>query len=273
MSDPSYPAAPTTKARPSSVTISSYLLFAVAALQLINVIIALSFIGKTRNVYKELYAGTSAAGAESAVTIFAVVAAAIALLLAIGLVVLGLLNNRGKNASRIVTWVIGGLGICCTGFNLAGSAFTNSMGGSGTGDVPSASEVQRRLNEVLPSWYGPVTTTLSVLSLLALLAALILLALPASNEFFRKPKPGWEPPVPGAVFPGYPQPNPSAAHPAEPGYPSHPQAPGPSPTPGQYGGPGPSQPPGQAPTNPYDPGHPGTDRPGDQSGPPAPWAG
>jgi hypothetical protein len=33
-----------------------------------------------------------------------------------------------------------------------------------------------------------------VLTLLALLAALIMLALPASNEFFRRPDPTFEPP-------------------------------------------------------------------------------
>jgi hypothetical protein len=250
VSDPSNPAAPTAGARPSSVTISSYLLYAVAAIQVIGLILALSFIGKTQQVYKEVYAGTSVEGAESFGIIGIVIGAVVGLLLAVGLVVLATLNNRGRNVSRIVTWVVGGIGVCCIGGSLGTGALTGSMN-SGNGDVPSPSDVQRRLDEVLPSWYGPVSTTLTVLSLIGLLVALILLALPASNEFFRKPQAaGWEPPVPGATYPGYPQSTPPAA--------------------GQQGDLGYPQTPGYPLANPQDP---RSNPPGDQSGPPAPPAG
>ncbi|MFB9234802.1 hypothetical protein ACFFWC_04515 [Plantactinospora siamensis] len=220
MSEPSNPAAPAPGVRSSSVTISTYLLYAVAALQVISAIVALSVLGKINSVYKELYAGTSAEGAESFATVGAIVGVVVSLLLAVAYVVLGMFNNRGKNASRIVTWVLAGIGVCCTGGGLAGRGLTGSMGGNGgNADVPSATEVQNRLNDVLPSWYGPVAAILSVLAVLALLAVIILLALPASNAFFRKPQPGFEPPTPGAAYP-YPQ---------TPGYPS---APGESQTPG-----------------------------------------
>ncbi|MFC7546338.1 hypothetical protein [Plantactinospora sp. GCM10030261] len=237
MSDPSNPVAPTAGARPSSVTISSYLLYAVAALQVINAIIGLAYLGKVQDAYRDLYAGTSVEGAETATAIGAIAGTVVLLLIAIGLVVLAVLNNRGKNASRITTWVVGGIGACCLGFGLLGTALSNSMGNAG-GDAPSAAEIQQRLDEVLPGWYGPVTNTLTTLALLALLAALILLALPASNQFFRKPQPGHgEPPVPGGTYPGYPQGGggaPEPGYPSAPGYPStpgqptaHPQEPGP----------------------------------------------
>jgi hypothetical protein len=202
VADPTSPAAP---ARPGTVTISSYLLYLYAALGVIGVIIGLSVIGKTSDVYREAYEGTSAEGAEAFVTVTSVVVAVVGLLFAIAFVVLAIFNNRGKNASRIVTWVLGGISLCCSGVSLAGSAFSNSMNfDSGDNDVPDASEIQRRLDDALPSWYTPTSITITVISLLALLVALILLALPPSNEFFRKPAPAWEPPVPGAAYPAYP---------------------------------------------------------------------
>jgi hypothetical protein len=202
VADPTSPAA---SARPGTVTISSYLLYLYAALGVIGVIIGLSVIGTTSDVYREAYEGTSAEGAEAFVTVTSVVVAVVGLLFAIAFVVLAIFNNRGKNASRIVTWVLGGISLCCSGVSLAGSAFSNSMNfDSGDNDVPDASVIQDRLEDALPSWYTPISITVAVISLLALLVALILLALPPSNEFFRKPAPAWEPPVPGAAYPGYP---------------------------------------------------------------------
>jgi hypothetical protein len=162
-----------------------------------------------------------------------VIVSVVGLLFAIAFVVLAIFNNRGKNASRIVTWVLGGISLCCSGVSLAGSAFSSSMNfDSGDSDVPDASEIQRRLEDALPGWYMPVTITIAVISLLALLVALILLALPPSNAFFRKPAPVWEPPVPGAAYPGYPPVTqaPAPGAPPAPGTAS-PYGPGPEPTP------------------------------------------
>jgi hypothetical protein len=203
VADPTSPAAP---ARPGTVTISSYLLYLYAALGVIGVILGLSVIGKTADVYREAYRGTSAEGTEGFVTATSIIVAVIGLLFAIAFVILAIFNNRGKNPSRIVTWVLGGISLCCSGISLAGSALSGSMNfDSGQNDVPDAAEIQRRLEDALPSWYTPLSIAITVLSLLALLAALILLALPPSNEFFRKPAPVWEPPVPGAAYPAYPQ--------------------------------------------------------------------
>ncbi|BCB80480.1 hypothetical protein GCM10022251_03670 [Phytohabitans flavus] len=223
MADPTSQAA---AARPASVTISSYLLYLYAALGLIGVIIGLSVIGTSADVYREAYEGTSAEGTEAIVTVTSVIVAVVGLLFAVAFVVLAIFNNRGKNASRIVTWVLGGISLCCSGVSLAATAVSGGMNiESGQSGVPDSAEIQRRLDEALPGWYTPVTTTIAVLSLLALLVALILLALPPSNEFFRKPAPVWEPPVPGAAYPGYPayqQVPPATAAPA----PGVPPAPG-----------------------------------------------
>ncbi|ASW57325.1 hypothetical protein CIK06_00755 [Plantactinospora sp. KBS50] len=260
MSGTGTPGPPAPTARPSSVTISSYLLYAVAAIQLLSAIVTLSVLGKMNDVYRDLYAGTSAEGAETVVTLVSVAGVVVGLLFAVGFVVVGVLNGRGRNASRITTWVLAGIGVCCTGIGVAGSGLGTSMGGdTGNGDVPSGAELQDRLSEVLPTWYTPLSVTLSVLALLALIAVIILLALPASNEFFRKPKPGFDPPIPGAAYPAYPP---------APGYPATGEGPGAGTVPPGTVPPGTDAPggpaPGAPPAHPQEPG-PRTDRPDGES--------
>ena len=232
MSDPQYPAAPQ-KVRPASVTISSYLLYLVAALQVVGLVLAISMLGPTMEVYEEGFAGTPMAEqAGLFATVGLVVGVGFGVLLAVGLVVLAVLNNRGKNAARIVTWVVGGLFLCCLGGGLTISATGNALDfGSGGANGPDQAEIERLLEDRLPSWYMPADLTLDVLAFLALLAALILLALPASNEFFRRPQTVWEPPVPGSTYPAYPGSGYPGYPPAGPGYP--PAGPsGPPPPPG-----------------------------------------
>ena len=246
MSNPMNPVAPSARARPSSVTISSYLLFLVAALMVINAIASLATVSTTTDVYREAYAGTAAAGTEGIVAGVTVGIAVLILLFAAGLVLLALFNNRGRNASRIATWVIGGIALCCTGVGLGGTAVGNNFnpGSTNTGNLPDPAEVQRRVEAELPSWVEPVSTITGVITLLALVGALFLLALPPSNEFFRKPQAAWEPPAPG--YPGYP--------PASPGYPGAPPASSGG-TPPSYG------PPGTPPSGPPPYGPPGGDTP------------
>ena len=256
MTDPGYSNAPAAAQRPAVVTVSSYLLYAAAAVMLLNALISLAFIGTTADVTRDAYRGTAAEGAEGVVVAVGVAAAVLYILFAAGLAILALFNNRGKNASRIVTWVVGGLAVCCGGLGSLGGAVGNSMSmgsASGGANMPDAAETQRRLDEALPGWYTPVTTTLMVLLSLCALAAVILLALPAANAFFRRPAATWNPPAQG--YPPYPAPQQAPPYPAPPQqgtppYPAPPQQgtpPYPSgPYPGQQTPPG-QTPPGQGP--------------------------
>ncbi|WP_433346143.1 hypothetical protein [Micromonospora sp. CA-111912] len=240
MVDPHSP--PPARTRPAVVTISSYLLILVAAIQVIQLILTLTTIGTTRDVLHDAYSGTDANGADTLADFTIAIgigSAILVLLIGIGLVVLAMLNNRGRNGARITTWVVGGILVCCTGSNLI-SGLAGGFAGTGqtSGDAPSPEEIQRRLEQELPSWLTPVNTLLAVVALLALLTALILLALPAANAFFRKPQQGWEPPVPGGAYPAYPQ------NPGYPQAPAYPQTPGYPAAPGYPHGPGqPGQPP------------------------------
>mgnify|MGYP006976769451 CR=1 FL=1 len=209
MTDPHQPAAPTARTRPGSVTLSSYLLFAVALLFVINAIVSLATLGTITDVYRDAYQGTEAEGAEVAITIVGGAASVALLVLAVTFVVLALLNNQGRNVSRIITWVLSGIGFlctfCCTGFNVLGSAM-GDMDTPSSGGTPDAQEIERRLAEEMPGWAEPVTLLTTVLAMFGLLAVAILLALPRSNDFFRKPQAIWEPPVPGSAYPGPPAP-------------------------------------------------------------------
>jgi hypothetical protein len=276
VSYPMYAQPPEPRTRPRSVTISSYLLYAVAGVQLVTAVLLLTVLGTMTDVYREAYAGTSEEGLESIVLGGNVVTVVITVLISVGLVLLALFNNRGRNGSRITTWVIGGLSLCCGGLGVAGSALTSSMNLEGSGgNGPSATEVEQRLSDALPSWYNPISTTLSVIALVAMLVALILLALPASNAFFRKPAGHFDPSIPYPAYPGQPpypgQPQPGQPYPGQPSYPGQPYPGQPSysgqpypgqPQPGQFqpGQPYPGQPqPGQfQPGQPY----PGQPQPG-----------
>jgi hypothetical protein len=190
--------------RPAIVTAASYLLYLVAAMQLVNAAIAIATVGAAQRGYEQAYADfpelrDGAAGIAMVGVIFGVVVAAI---FGAGYVVLGILDSRGKNVARIITWVAGGLGVCCFGFGLAGQAALGSlsgMGGTGGTGQPDAAEVQRILTDAYPSWHGPAVTTIGVINVLAMLAVIVLLALPAANAFFRRPAPTATP-----VEPGYP---------------------------------------------------------------------
>ena len=211
---------------PGTVRISSYLLYAVAVVEVISLIVTLSTLSSLRQALNDAYAGTELAESGDAVAVgVAVGGAVIALIVAVGLVVLGFLNMRGKNPARIVTWVLGGLFLLCCGIGQAFGAAGNAMSTDSTGNVPDQADVQAKIDAAMPGWYSPVSTLLGVIPILLVLVALILLALPASNAFFKPRAATWEPPTPGyPVMPGSSYPTPPHQG-GEPPLPPHPAAP------------------------------------------------
>ena len=234
MAYPTYPAAPAQPPRPTTVTVSTYLLWLTAAISLLSAALTVSMVGRMADALGDLFEGTAGEGSEGFIVGASVFVVILSLIFAAGLAILGIFNNRGRNGARITTWVLGGISLCCTGFGLAGTAMSSSMNldssTTGTDNVPSNSEVQAALNGALPSWYEPLSTVLTVVSLLAILGAVILLALPASNAYFRKVQPAWDPsqqfPYPGQ--PGYPQSgypqSPYQGQPYQPGQPGQPSS-------------------------------------------------
>lgn len=242
--DPSVPAAmpAESRPRPATVTIASYLLYAMAALGLVGAILGFVAIPDVTRVIEDAYADTGLSGSmTTASTAGYAVGGVVTLLLSAAYVVLGILNAKGKNPARIVTWVLAGLAICCGVFGLLGNALGNALGGGEVDGAPDSAEIQRRIDEAVP-WLTPVNLVTGVLGLILAIAVVVLLALPASNEFFRKPQLVWEPQFPGAYpAPGQPYQQPGQSFPP-PGQPY--QQPGqPYQQPGQSEPPYPPQPP------------------------------
>jgi hypothetical protein len=211
----SYPVAPADSTpRPPVVSAASALLFVLAGLEVISVVLSITTLGPTRRVYEDLFADVP--NSDTTVTfgtISVYVAIVFALLLAAAYLVLGIFTGRGKNPARIVTWVIGGIVVLCTGCGLAATASMDSLlSGIDTGTTggPTPGEVQDAISAALPGWYGPVSLAVSVITIILLLTVIVLLALPASNAYFRKPEPVWTPPT----WTGDPAAQPPAAPPA-----------------------------------------------------------
>ncbi|GLY99279.1 hypothetical protein [Actinoplanes sp. NBRC 103695] len=261
MTNPTYPGT-----RPATVSVSTYLLWATAAIVLIQSVLTLTTVSQMSEVYSDLYQGTPMEGTESIVVASSVGGVVIYVLVAAGLAILSIFNNRGRNGARITTWVLGGLMLCCGGFGLLGTAASGPLSqleSSGNTGGPTTQELQSALDNALPSWYQPLTTTLNIVWVLAILGVVILLALPASNAFFRRPARGFDPSVPYAGYPGgqppYPQYPGAPQQPQQPQYPTYPAgpyAPGQPPPPAAQQ---PQYPPAQPPAQPPPPAQPSSD--------------
>jgi hypothetical protein len=198
-----YPQPPAAPSRPGTVTAAAYAMFAVAVVQLAGIPLALASIGPTQDAFrKTLGPGdqTDAAVTVSGAVVY--IGVAVAVLFAAGWIVLGLLDLRGKQVARIITWVVCGLFMCCLSFSVLGLAGGGGFGRGGTVNGVSQADLTRAVNDALPSYYRPLNAVSLILNGLLVLGVIILLALPASNEFFRpRPADTWEPPVPGMPYP------------------------------------------------------------------------
>ncbi|MFF5231118.1 hypothetical protein [Dactylosporangium sp. NPDC000521] len=202
------PASGEQRARPSTVNLAVYLLYAAAGIELINTILSLVYAGALADGMEKANAGIPNQNAGIGAGTSSAVSAIFGILIIVVLVLLAVFIGKGKQIARILTWVFGGIVACCS---LGGFAFT--LAGETLWEQARKQEPNRptwdRYNELLysevPGWFQPVTTVLGILLILAILAVIVLLALPASHPYFRKVEPQWEPPVPGAGGdPGYP---------------------------------------------------------------------
>jgi hypothetical protein len=187
-------------ARPTTVTAAVYLLYLGAAIALLSAVMSLALMSDFRTAMREAYEGTAVEGQEGAAMVGVIGAAAVSLIIGAVLIMLAVFNGRGKNWARITTWVVGGIYLCCVGIGLAFQGLASGMS-SNNSQGPSQEQINEAMERNLPGWYLSLSTPLTVISLLAVLATIILLALPASNAFFRKrpEEPVWQPPTTGPV--------------------------------------------------------------------------
>jgi len=211
----------TPRVRPTTVTVAVILLYVAAGLEVINAIASIASYSAYNNAYKAAYAGTSLANQSSTAAVQVVVTVVVSLILAVIFAVLAFLDGRGNRVGRILTWVLGGLALCCTGSAFGLGAFAKSAYDAQrntNANLPTYDQLQTTIKDALPSWYTPVVTIAGIGVLVATVVVIVLLALPASHPFFRKPPEAqWEPPAPGTP---YTPPGTTPPPPADPPYPN-----------------------------------------------------
>src|SRR5258705_2845970 len=119
--------APAPRTRPSTVNLAVNLLYAAAALEVINVILGIAFAGALQEGAKKAVEGTAQANNNPGQGVSAVVSIIIGVLIVVLLVLLAIYVGKGKQVARVLTWVLGGIALCCTigvvGFPVAGKSF------------------------------------------------------------------------------------------------------------------------------------------------------
>jgi hypothetical protein len=224
---------PVPRQRPGPVRAAVALLYLVAVMELLSAVFGVYTLSRTRPVLEALYRGTSQEKtATTAITIGSIVGISISVIIVVCFLVLAVFVGRGSQAARVVTWVIAGLFAVCAACSLGGSALSNSLSsrlGANPSDpsLPTPDQVSTAVSGALPAWVQLTSTVISVLVLGALVIVIIMLALPASNAYYRPAPEVWVPPTgywPNPGGPGAPLP-PGSSYP--PGPPPPPGTPSP----------------------------------------------
>lgn len=119
----------------------------------------------------------------------------VTLLFAVAIGILGYFNSKGRNGARIATWVLAGIGLACG----VCSGMAAPFGTAADTSVSGGDDMTRAVNDALarievPAWQNTVSIVLLIISTLLYLAVIVLLAMPKSNDFFRKEPHGGQPP-------------------------------------------------------------------------------
>ncbi|HEY0700910.1 MAG TPA: hypothetical protein VGD43_24265 [Micromonospora sp.] len=181
---------PSAPRRPVPVVGAAGLLILMAVGALVHAATGLVVVGGTVDRFRvdALSTGAGPSAVEGVVTLLrmaAVLGAVLALVVAAVLVGLALGDLRGGPGSRVATWVVCGRGLLC-GVGSAGAVLAQWAAGPGLVDETATRQLVAAAAEAYPSWWAGLTMALSVGQVLGYLVVTTLLALPASNAFFRR---------------------------------------------------------------------------------------
>lgn len=182
--------------RPGTVTIASLLLYLLGLLLLIMTVVSIISVSSiSTDVFADIYADQGmdredAQTAANAVKAVSYGTAVIYVLIAVVLVICGVFVAKGKQWARVTSWVFAGLVLCCGLGNVISASIGSAFSGQG-----NQAEIQRRLLDEMPGWVQPVNLVITIAWLLSAIAVIILLAMPPSHPYFRKPEAAWTPPA------------------------------------------------------------------------------
>jgi MFS family permease len=245
---PQYPQAPPPppsgpKTKPGSVTAVVWTQFLTAALLLVTAIAMFAVQSSVKDIVSDELlndpamsdAGLTADDIGTLMTVTFAAVAGIYILFAIFYLILGLLVNKGNRAGRIMSWILSGIGLACCGIGgLIGQvgSMTTTVNGQEYED-----EMTQAIEDATPGWVAALDWITLIMFIVGSLVIIILLAVPASNAFFRKEDapmgpyqgqpPYGQPPQPGPGQPPYGQqpPQPPQPGPGQPPYGQGPPAP------------------------------------------------
>lgn len=195
--------------RPKAVTAAVALLMLTVAALIVDAVALIAGAGqypaRVREAIERSDVDSRAADAiepfSRAISIAAIV---ITLLAATVVLVLAMLVARGSFAARVVTWVAIGFALLCNvcGIGSAGAGFSGILYVTAySQDSSGMHTFAQRLPAGYPDWYQPLSLGLAIVCFAALATACVLLALPAANAYFRKPKPSFVPMPPPMYAP------------------------------------------------------------------------
>ncbi|WP_320067271.1 hypothetical protein [Micromonospora sp. RTGN7] len=195
--------------RPVTVGLAAAVLVLMAVGALAYAVAGLVTLGGTVDRFRAAAAGSTTDPGEVAdlVTLLRVAVGLSAVLtVLVGVVLVGLAFGllAGRSGARVATWVVAGLGLvlgCCGLVVLVGQRAVPLR--LPQNDRPAA-ELLGLVGDAYPSWWIPVNAALSVGQLLGYLVVTALLALPAANGWFRRPRRPPAPPRPASAVPPYP---------------------------------------------------------------------
>lgn len=187
-----YPSEPAAKTPPATVTYAAWSQYAILALAVISTVLTivstLDVVGQMRDALSST--DTLNQGELetmlSLVQVISIGAAVVTLLFSVAVGVLGHFNLKGRNGARVATWVLAGVGLACGVCSGAAAPFNSTVNTATSGD-----ELTNSVNDALstiqiPAWQNTVSILLLVVSTILYLVVIVLLAMPASNDYFRK---------------------------------------------------------------------------------------
>lgn len=127
----------------------------------------------------------------------------VTIVVALGLVVLALLNRGGNRPARIITWIVQPIVLICGAVLFAGQFVGEQMMQMAVENAGSDALANADMGAVVdaaygayPAWTAVFSYGVLVLATLGSLVIIILLAVPSANAYFRKERA--QPHIPGA---------------------------------------------------------------------------
>ncbi|GAA4463480.1 hypothetical protein [Phytohabitans houttuyneae] len=193
--------------RPATVTTAAAIMIFMGVAGLVNAVVGLATIGGVVDDFRDAAQATGASqsdidGLAGLAWGTVITGAVLSVVFAVLLIGLGVGNLQGRGGARIATWIVSGLGLFCGCCGLLAVVSQSALSWNVSTD-DQIQDLTQALTDSYPGWWIGLSGVVSVGQALGYLLVALLLALPASHPYFRRPA---EPqaPVPPTTPPAIP---------------------------------------------------------------------